>query len=182
MSEVFVGQIMMSGFGFAPRGFAACDGQLLRISQNQALFALIGTTYGGDGVSVFNVPDLQGRTPVGSGQPAQGGRQTYPAGMAGGAEQVTLTPDQMPAHGHQMRGMPERGTAGPPTRTSYYATAAVTDTETENIYAAPDSGPLVPLLGSTVGNAGSSMPHPNMQPFAVINFSIALSGIFPSRP
>lgn len=181
MSEFFVGQIMMTGFGYAPRYFALCNGQTLSISQNAALFSLLGTQYGGDGRSTFKLPDLQGRTPVGAGPSAVGGAPPYPEGANGGVETVALGASQMPVHSHMVTALTGAGTVIFATTPSLYATATVTPSGTEPIYAAPSAGPLTPLLAATVSTVGTGQPHDNMQPFRVINFNIALAGIFPSR-
>lgn len=175
MSEVFLGQIMLTAFNFAPRGFALCNGQLLSISQNQALFSLLGTQYGGDGITTFALPDLRGRAPVGAGASADPSWQPSPyvQGEKGGVESVTLTQAQMPAHVHQFQGTSAAGTSRNPTDKLY-------GTDTAALYA-PSTGAQVPLNPATLSNAGSTGPHENMQPFKVINYCIALNGIYPSR-
>jgi microcystin-dependent protein len=167
MSDFFVGQVMLSGYPFAPRGFAMCNGQTLPISQNQALFALIGTQFGGNGVTTFLLPDLRGRTPLGS-------SSNYPVGTVGGVENVTLTTQTIPQHTHLGNGTPAAGTERNATNNFYGSVAS------EALYA-PASGTQVILNAATLSNTGGSQPHPNMQPFSVINFCIALTGIFPSR-
>jgi microcystin-dependent protein len=178
---IFLGEIMMVAFNFPPRGFALCNGQQLLIAQNQALFALLGTTYGGNGQTTFALPDLRGRIPV------QGGSYDYPLGQADGAETHTLTQAQIPAHVHGLKVSPDRGTTelsgvagttpvhnyladsgggAPQYGTTPNAAMAVTDA----------SGALV----NTTSFAGGSAPHSNLQPFACINFVIAITGIFPS--
>lgn len=176
MADVYLGQVMMSGFGFAPRGFASCNGQLLPIAQNQALFALLGTYYGGNGVSNFALPDLRGSTPVHAGASADPVWQPspYQQGTRAGVEAVTLQSTQMPAHTHTAATLTTAATLKNPTN------ALFGDSGKEAIYAAA-TGPQVKLASQTLGLAGGSAPHPNMQPFKVINFSIALSGVFPSR-
>lgn len=180
MSEYFLGQIMLTGFGYAPKYFAQCNGQLMSLQQNQALFSLLGVTYGGDGIRTFALPNLQGRTPVGQGPAMSGGN--YAMGMIAGTEQVTLTMDQMPQHTHVFMATTRPGEIGAPTTPpGTWATPAVTGGGTENIYAPPSAGTNVTLLPGAVTVTGGSQPHNNMQPFRVINFNIALSGIFPSR-
>lgn len=176
MADVYVGQIMMSGFSFAPRGFAACNGQLLPIQQNQALFALLSTTYGGNGTTNFALPDLRGSTPVGAGasidptwQPAP-----YPMGTRAGVEAVTLTVNQLPAHTHAATALTGPASAKNPTG-AFYATSSL-----EAIYQ-NSTGPQVPMHPQMLAAAGGNGAHPNMQPFQVINFNIALNGIYPSR-
>jgi microcystin-dependent protein len=175
MAEYFLGQIMMTGFGFAPRGFAFCNGSIMAIAQNQALFSLLGTTYGGNGTTTFGLPNLQSRTPVGFGASVDPNWQPSPYqwGETGGVENVTLLPQQLPAHTHVGNGTTTAGAQ----RT---ATNALYGTNTEAIYAAPN-GRLVPLSVPTVTFVGGSQPHPNIQPCETINYNIAMSGIFPSR-
>ncbi|WP_426702275.1 phage tail protein [Rhodanobacter sp. Col0626] len=176
MADVYLGQIMLAGFGFPPRGFAACNGQLLPISQNQALFALLGVQYGGDGVASFALPNLQCRTPVGAGSSADPNWQPAPyvQGEPGGNENVTLLGANLPPHLHSAQVSTTAGTAKNPTGTLYAGSGS------EQIYAAA-SGPQVPLNPQTLALTGGNQPHQNMQPFRVLNFNIALSGIFPSR-
>lgn len=183
MSEFFVGQIMLTGFPYAPKYFAQCNGQTLAIAQNQALFALLGTQYGGNGINTFMLPNLQGRTPVGAGQSANSAwnPSPYPAGAVGGAENVTLDQTTMPMHTHGVAAATAAGTASLPNTPSLYGTAAIAAGGNEAIYAPMTAGMPVPLMATTVSVAGGGQPHPNMQPFKVINFNIALSGIFPSR-
>lgn len=175
MSEVFIGQIMATAFNFAPRGFALCNGQLMAISQNSALFSLLGTQYGGDGRTTFALPNLQGRVPVGAGPSADPSWQPapHPIGAAGGVESVALTPGNMPAHHHQWQGTAADGSSRNPLGKLYGGGA--------NALYAPANGAQVALAGGTLAAAGSNQPHENMQPFKVINFCIALQGIFPSR-
>ncbi|MDN2708994.1 tail fiber protein [Janthinobacterium sp. SUN118] len=176
MSDVFVGQIMMAGFAFAPRGFAACNGQLLPVQQNAALFALLGTQFGGNGQSTFGLPDLRGRTPFGSGASVDGSWQPTPLtqGTPGGSEAVTLLASQMPAHNHAASALTTAGTLKNPAGALYAGSGA------ESIYVAA-TGPQVALAQQTLATAGGNGPHINMQPFRVINFNIALSGVYPSR-
>jgi microcystin-dependent protein len=167
MTEPFVGQIMLAGFSFPPRGFATCDGQTLPIAQNQALFALLGTTYGGDGITTFKLPDLRGRTPLGF-------SNLLPMGAVGGTETVTLNSNQLPVHVHFAQASTNAGGSGNP------STGVFGGSGSENLYAAT-GGAQVPLNPATIDPAGGNQPHENMQPFGVLNFCIALSGIFPSR-
>jgi len=178
MSDYFMGQIVMSGFPFAPRGFAQCNGSLLAMAQYSALFALLGTVYGGDGRTTFGLPDLRGRTPVGGGFPsldASWQPPSTPLGAIGGTETVTLTPDQNGPHTHAFTATQEDATASYLEGNQLLAqtTGGVT------LYGAPTN--LVPLGMGPSSTAGNSAPHPNMQPFSVINFNIALTGYFPSR-
>ncbi len=177
MSDYFIGQIMMSGFGYAPKFFAQCNGQTMPIVQNQALFTLLGVTYGGNGSTTFQLPNLQGRTPNGQGEPPGGGGN-YAIGRVGGAETVTLSMSQMPVHNHAFAASSAPGVLASPTTPATYAQAATADGGRENIYA---PGASVPLLAAAVSTVGAGAPHSNMQPFQVINFNIVLSGVFPSR-
>lgn len=165
MTEVFLGQIMLTGFNFAPRGFASCDGQLLPINQNQALFALLGTQYGGNGTTTFALPDLRGRTP-------RGFSPSEPPGMASGVEAVALNAAQVPPHTHRFAGTAAAANVRRPQDALFASSGA-------GLYAAP--GTQLPLAAGTVENSGSSAPHNNMQPYSVLNFCIALNGEFPSR-
>ena len=174
MTDQYVGEIRMFGFSFAPAGWAQCNGQILPINQNQALFSLLGTTYGGNGVTTFALPDLQGRAPVDAGTATTG--TTYFIGQEGGSEGVALTTAQIPPHTHGWRVCSAPGTAdlekgGDPNEP--IATG----------YTAFNAGPATSALaaGST-SQAGGGVPHQNMAPYLVINFCIALQGIFPPRP
>lgn len=166
MSDQFIGQIMPAAFNFAPRYFAQCNGALLPISQNQALFSLLGTTYGGDGIQTFGLPDLRGRTPIGMGG-------SYAIGEKAGVESVSLLASQIPTHTHGVNGCNQPAAARSPAAGFFGNTAST------SLYA--PSGPQVALNANTVGASGGSQPHPNMQPYSVLNFCIALSGVFPSR-
>ncbi|MGJ4803145.1 phage tail protein [Luteimonas sp. SDU82] len=181
MSEFFMGQIMMAGFGFPPRNWALCHGQLVPINQNQALFSLLGTQYGGNGVTNFALPDLRGRTPVGYASSVDPSWQP-PAtqiGQAAGVEATTLVPSQLPAHGHQVAASTAPGNSRVPSARTF-ATSTNSRGDALPLYA-NGSGPLVALAPQTVATAGNSQPHPNMQPYMTISFCIALQGIFPSR-
>lgn len=171
MSDPFIGQIMMAGFNTLPRGFAQCNGQLMPIAQNNALFALLATRFGGNGTTNFALPDLRGRDPVGQG--ALPGGSTYTVGGAGGAEGVVLTSNTMPMHTHYVQGTSQPGSIKTP-KDNVFA-----KNPTEAVYASP--GTTVTLAGDTLGTAGASQAHPNMQPFLTINFMIALSGVYPTR-
>lgn len=166
MTEIFLGQILPAAFQFAPKGFAQCNGQLLPIAQNQALFSLLGTQYGGDGRVTFALPDLRGRTPIGA-------SNQNPVGATGGSENVTLLPQNLPTHVHQLAGTNAATTTRNPN-------GALFGTSTANLYA-PAGGPQVTLAPQSIANSGGTQPHGNMQPFRTINFCIALTGIFPSR-
>jgi microcystin-dependent protein len=167
----FVGQIMMVGFNFAPQGWAFCDGQLLSIAENDVLFQLIGTTYGGDGQTTFGLPDLRGRVPVGIGQGP--GLSPYVIGQLFGSEAVPLTVNQLPPHQHvyspgasQDEPTSDRPDNNYPAVGGYYA--ATTNSSS-------------PMGAPTVGSAGGNQPHTNVQPLLGINFIISLFGIFPSQ-
>lgn len=173
MSDVFVGQISLFSFDFAPKRWAQCNGQLLAISQNQALFALLGTTFGGDGSTTFALPDLRGRVPIGYGASAQSGNVQM--GQRGGAEAVTLTDATLPSHTHALTATSQVANRRIPTGRSL-----ATDTSTNaEYYAIP--GQVTPLSPSAIGPTGGSQPHENRQPFLAVNYCIALMGIFPSR-
>lgn len=167
MSDYFMGQIMLSGFGFAPRNFAMCNGQLIGISQNTALFSLLGTYYGGDGVRTFGLPDLRGRTPMGFGS-------SYAIGDNFGVESVTLNSSQCPPHTHAINATTTAGAARNPSGSIFGAPP------NGQAYGSASSG-VTPLNAQQMQNAGGSQPHPNLQPFNVLNFSICTSGIYPSR-
>lgn len=176
MSDFYMGQIMMAGFNFAPKYFAQCSGQMLPINQNQALFSLLGTQFGGNGVITFGLPDMRGRTPVAAGASVDGNWQPSPAqmGQLGGNENVTLLPPQLPAHGHQVLGVTTAGDNRNPSGRAYAGSGAT------QVYAA-QGGPSVVQAPQSVTGAGSTQPHPNMQPYTTLNFCIALQGIFPTR-
>jgi len=169
MAEPFLSEIRIMSFGFPPKGWALCDGQLLPINQNQALFSLLGTTYGGDGRVNFGLPDLQGRAPIhmGSG---------HTLGERGGEQGHTLSISEIPTHVHTVSASPLDETD--PNSTPIPA-GHVLAAPTVQMYRTPSN--LTSLLPATVANVGGSQAHLNMQPFLVLNFSIALQGIFPSQ-
>lgn len=170
--EPFLGQVQIFGFNFAPRGWAFCQGQLLPIAQNTALFALLGTLYGGDGRTTFALPDLRGRVPIGFGQGP--GLSNYPLAARGGVEQVTLIASEIPAHSHTLQASTEPGTGGVPTD-AYLASTGARDPE--YVSTAPNTS-----LGSqSIGAAGGGQAHENRMPYLAMNYCIALVGIFPSR-
>ncbi|WP_332659079.1 phage tail protein [Brevundimonas sp.] len=183
MSEFFIGQIMMTGFPYAQKFFAQCNGQTMAISQNQALFSLLGTQFGGNGVSTFMLPNLQGRTPVGAGQSMDGSwnPSPYPVGAVGGVENVTLDQTSIPMHNHAVNATTVAGTVNLPTTPSLYATCTPTGGGTESMYVPLKADTAVPLMATTVSAVGGGATHANMQPFRVINFNMALAGVFPSR-
>ena len=165
MSEPFLSQIGIFGFNFAPRGWAQCDGQILPINQNQSLYSLLGTTYGGDGRTSFGLPDLRGRVPIhfdGS----------HALGQRSGQETVVLGAAQTPAHSHNLTVSTDDAASNDPLN-NVFAKA--------NFDVYHEATNLVPLIGGSTGNVGGSQAHNNMQPYLAINFCIALVGIFPSR-
>jgi microcystin-dependent protein len=165
MSTPFLGEIRIFAFNFAPRGWALCNGQLLPINQNQALFALLGTTYGGNGQTNFALPSLQGRTPIHvSGN--------SPLGQSGGTETETLQQAGMPAHSHPVTGSSNTAGASDPAGAYWAVTAG----------SAYSGSPNTGMAAGAVSTTGGSQPHNNLAPFLVLNFCIALTGIFPSRP
>jgi microcystin-dependent protein len=170
--DPFVGEIRAVGFNFAPTGWAFCDGQLLPLSQNTALFSLLGTFYGGDGKSTFGLPDLRGSVPVGQGQGQ--GLSEYYLGEMSGSQTVTLIQSEIPVHNHGLRARndPAELQAPAPPRTMARSTSG---------FAYLPAAPNVALNPQTASIAGGSQPHNNMQPSLVLNFVIALQGVFPSR-
>jgi microcystin-dependent protein len=171
MAQPFVGQLISVGFSFAPQGYALCDGRVLAIAQYETLFQLIGTTYGGDGQTTFQLPDLRGRVPVGMGTSAFG--TNYLIGEVAGAETVTITTNQMAAHSHPM----QVNSAGATNPNAGGNTLAVSPTD---VYHTGAPAPTA-MSAAMVGATGGSQPHSNLQPFLVINWAIALFGVFPSQ-
>ncbi len=170
MSNPFVAEIRMFGFNFAPTGWAFCNGQILPISQNTALFSLLGTTYGGDGRTNFALPNLQDSTPLHEGQGP--GLSLRSLGEAGGSATETLTTSEMPAHSHALSAA-IAGTTGTPSNAVALAPASGA------IYRAATN--LVAMSPGELASAGDSQPHNNRQPYLTLNFCIALQGIFPAR-
>ena len=173
MAEPFIGQIITTGFNFAPLGYALCDGQILSIAQNTALFSLLGTTYGGNGQTTFALPDLRGRVPLHQGQGP--GLTNRVMGEVAGEENHTLISTEMPMHNHLFMTNNVAGGIGQPNGQFLSATS---DNNTVFYRPTSDGSTLNP---QSIGLAGGSQPHNNMQPYLVISFSIALEGIFPSR-
>src|SRR5437016_6330681 len=168
MSSPYVGQLLLVPYNFAPVGWAFCQGQLLSIAENSTLFNLIGTTYGGDGQTTFALPDLRGRTTIGTGQGP--GLSNFVIGQAGGAEEVTLTPAQLPAHTHPA--------IGSSTAANSVNAGGCVPGSGQTIYrqnATPAA--MLPNMCSTVGG---SQPHNNLQPYNTLNWIISLFGVFPS--
>ena len=179
MTDVFIGQIMMTGFGYAQKNFSQCNGQLMPITQFQALFALLGTYYGGDGIRTFALPDLRSRTPAGGGFPSTDPAwqpAPYALGEVSGSENVTLLASQLPLHTHGATVTSSPGTDTPPASP---LTLSATSVSTATLYGPTTA--LMPLGGGPLTPNGGSQPHPNLQPYETINFNIALYGIFPSR-
>ena len=173
MSDPYVGEIRMFGGSFPPNGWAFCDGQLIPISENDVLFQLIGTTYGGDGQENFALPDLRSRVPIHNGTNAG---STFTIGEAGGVEEVTLTTQQMPAHTHQMLGSTSQATSSSPANNVPAALPAATN---QSAYGTdPPPGALDP---SSVTPVGGSQQHTNIQPYLAISFIISLFGVFPTQ-
>lgn len=172
-NEPYLGAIEWVAFDFAPQGWAFCNGQLLPINQNQALYSLIGTMYGGNGVTNFALPDLRGRTPIGTGQLHEGG-PTYTPGQQVGAETHTLTLQELPTHGHPLGASDRRGTSadpGPGAPALAGGTRAFVDKDVAE----------GTMAATAVSAHGGGQPHENMQPYVTLNAIIALRGTFPSR-
>jgi microcystin-dependent protein len=168
MSQPYVGEIRIGGWNFAPVGWELCQGQLMSIAEYETLFALFGTTYGGDGVTTFALPDLRGRVPA-----HQGG--DWVAGQLGGQEQVTLTGPQLPVHSH-----PFTCALTSATQQSPAGNVPATDVETAG-HAYIQQAPTVALTSQSIGSFGGSQPHDNLQPYVGLTFIISLYGIFPSQ-
>lgn len=175
MSEFFMGKIMISGFGFTPKYFAQCNGQLLPINQNTALFSLLGTYYGGNGTTNFALPDLRGRTPIGAGSSVDPSWNPSPfnIGEAGGVESVTLLSPNLPSHTHTLQATTATGTTRIPKGN------ALANSASTALYAT--ASPNVALAPQSISQAGNTLPHSNLQPYTALNFCIALQGIYPSR-
>ncbi len=173
MSEAFVGEIRICGFNFAPQGWAFCDGQLLSISQNTALFSILGTTYGGNGTTNFGLPDLRGSVPLGFGQGP--GLSLYDLGQKAGEENVTLLSNQMPAHNH----IPNSANNFDSDETTPAGNIWAASGNLDSLYAS--GNPNTTMNSNALGGAGGSQPHNNMQPTLTLNFVICMQGIFPQR-
>jgi microcystin-dependent protein len=168
----YLGEIRIFAFNFAPKGWAMCNGQLLAIQSNAALFSIIGTFYGGNGTSTFALPNLQSRVPIHQGQGQ--GLSPYNVGQIGGTESENLTVAQMPQHNHSLNATP----ANANNNRANGGTLA-SSTNSTNIYS--NTNPSEAMNGASIGIAGSSQPHNNIQPYLAVNFCIAISGIYPPR-
>ncbi len=168
MSDPYVGEIRMFGGNFAPVGWAFCQGQQVPISENDTLFTLIGTTYGGDGQETFNLPDLQGRVPIHQGN-------GHVIGETGGVESVTLTNPQIPVHNHAVVATNNQGTLPDPGNNVLARSA------TAGVFLYMNDAPDVQMNAASLSPVGGSQPHDNMAPFLVVSFIISLYGIFPSQ-
>ncbi len=170
MGSSYIGEIRMFGGNFAPVGWAFCQGQLLPISENQALFNLIGTTYGGDGQNTFALPNLQSRVPLHAGTSSASGN-TYILGQSGGVESVTLTASQIPPHSHVPQAAAAAGSQSSPSNNVWAGSTNLPYSQ---------SAPAAALSPQAIGSTGGSQPHDNMVPFLAVNFIISLFGVFPS--
>jgi microcystin-dependent protein len=173
MSSPYIGEIRMFGGNFAPAGWAMCQGQLMPISQNDALFTLIGTTYGGDGQETFGLPDLQGRMPIHAGQ-GPGISQNYQLGEQAGVESVTLSTQQIPAHNHAL------GCASDFAQDAQPQNGFFAQLNTGTLYIGP-ADPLANLNAGMASPVGGSQPHDNMMPYLCVTFILSLFGVFPSQ-
>jgi microcystin-dependent protein len=173
MSEPFLAEIRIVGFNFAPRGWAFCDGQILPINQNQSLYSLLGTTYGGDGRTSFALPDIRGRSAIHVGR-ADGG-QIHTLGSKTGEETHTLTSNEMPQHTHSTKASSAIGDSPVPTSN------VLASSLNEAYRGFTSEADLVSLKAGTVANVGGGQAHNNMQPYLALNYCIALQGLFPSR-
>ena len=171
MSEPFLAEVRIVGFNFAPRGWAFCDGQILPINQNQSLYSLLGTTYGGDGRTSFALPDMRGRVPIHVGSSNGGG---HLLGQKSGQETVTLSAAEMPNHDHTARGSSTSADAPIPQSTVLADSAG-------QPYRDYEAATSVDLRSGSIANVGGGQAHNNMQPYLALNFCIALRGLFPSR-
>lgn len=178
MSEPFIGEIRLYPFNFAPRNWALCQGQLLAISQNTALFSLLGTNFGGDGRSSFGLPDLRGAVPAGAGQGP--GLSAYSVGQTAGAATVTLNQSQMPSHNHTFNADTAEGTATASSNALLAKAAKGPRGEQVLGQVYSPNGPNVAM--APLGASGGGQPHNNMQPYLTLNYCIALAGVFPIRP
>jgi len=174
MADPFVAEIRIFPFNFAPKGWAWCDGQILPLSQNTALFSLLGTTYGGDGKSNFALPDMQGNAPM---HPGQGpGLSLHDLGETGGSETVSLLESEIPAHSHQMKATVENGTQG-----TLAPNITLASSIAGSLYQSNTNSNLVTMSPQAISPAGGDQPHNNMMPYLTFYFNIALQGVYPPR-
>ena len=179
MAEPFLAQITIVGFNFAPRGYAKCDGQILPINQNQSLYSLLGTTYGGDGRTSFALPDLRGRVPIHEGNSNTHGSGQHNLGHKSGEESHALTIGEIPSHDHSLQASGDQATTGVPANDKALASRALF---TAPFYGTPpESGDKKIMSDGTIGHGGGGQGHQNTQPSIAINFVIAIQGVFPSR-
>ena len=176
MGEPYIGEIRMFAGNFAPAGWFFCDGSLQSIGENDLLFQLIGTTYGGDGQVTFALPDLRGRLPV-----HIGGNQNYQLGETGGVEMVTLTGAQLPLHNHELTAVDAPATASTPTSTAVLSDLGPAGITSPPIYKPFDGTAQVALNNISIDAQGGSQPHNNIQPFLAVSFIISQFGIFPTQ-
>jgi microcystin-dependent protein len=177
MAEAFLGEIRMFGGNFAPAQWAMCNGQPLSISQNSALFSILGTTFGGDGVQTFKLPDLRGRVPIHQGQGP--GLSAYTLGASSGTENVTLLSNQMPVHTHPVNAASGAGTAK--TTSGNVPSSPTVIPNTTHVSPYSNATPNVTMNPAMIGHAGGNSPFPIIQPYLCVTFIISLAGIFPSR-
>lgn len=170
-SQPYLGEVAIVAFNFAPQGWATCDGQLLPISENETLFNLIGTTYGGDGQSTFALPDLRGRVPIHQGQGP--GLSNYFLAQTGGTETITLSINQIPIHEHTLSGQSALGSSSIPTGGVWASQSRL------KVYSSASAD--TPMNAASVSNAGGSQPHDNKSPFLTLNYIISLFGVFPTQ-
>jgi microcystin-dependent protein len=172
----FIAQVILLGFDWNPRSWALCDGQLLPISQNQALFSILGTTYGGNGIQTFALPDLRGRIPI---NPGQGpGLANYNLGQVGGAQTTTLVANNLPLHNHLMQVNTGAGNAGAPIANLLAQGPVITGGVNTNVFATSANTTMSP---TAIAANGGNQPISILQPYLALNYSIALQGVFPSR-
>jgi microcystin-dependent protein len=180
MSSPYVGQIFMFAGNFAPAGWMFCAGQLIPISENETLFNLIGTTYGGDGQETFALPDMRGRVPIHQG--TGGGLSTYTLAQTGGTEDVTLTTQQIPSHNHLFLANGNAATSANPSSNATLANQNVSQSPNPVSYYAPYDGTAqVTMPGNSIANSGGNQPHNNIQPIMTLNYCISLFGVFPTQ-
>ena len=183
MADVYIGQVMLTGFDWTSSQFARCDGAILSVSQNQPLFSLLGIAYGGNGQNTFGLPDLRGASPAGAGPSQDPGWQpvAYGLGEQHGVETVSIPVGGLPIHTHAWTGSSTKGTLDNATGALHGAPIIAGSGAAEPIYGHPNDGSICILDGAHIGQSGQGNPHPNLQPFLVMCFSIALTGVYPSQ-